>query len=92
MSNKTTSAAGINSGYYTYDNTFIATSTTLDTQSIKTTQDVLDEIQEIREMLLMLNRDKHLEKKYPKLKEAADEYKRILEKYKTFEILKGTEE
>lgn len=82
---------GVGSGYYTYDNTFITTGTS-NMQSIKTTQDVLDEIQEIREMLLMLNRDKHLEKKYPKLKEAADEYKRILEKYKTFEILKGTEE
>jgi hypothetical protein len=53
------------------------------------TKIILDEIHEIREMMIMLNRDKNLEKKYPKLKEAADEYKRLLEKYKTFDILKG---
>lgn len=50
------------------------------------------QIKEMREMLLMLNRDNVLEEKYPKLKECADEYHRLLEKYKTFEILKGTSE
>lgn len=50
------------------------------------------QIKEMREMLLMLNRDNILEEKYPKLKECADEYHRLLEKYKTFEILKGTSE
>jgi len=50
------------------------------------------QIKEMREMLLMLNRDNILEEKYSKLKECADEYHRLLEKYKTFEILKGTSE
>lgn len=50
-----------------------------------------NELKEIREMLMMLNRDHTLEKKYPKLKETADEYHRQLEKYRTFERLKGEE-
>lgn len=54
-----------------------------------TGKSIFDELAEIREMLLMINRDMYLEKKYPKLKEIADEYHRNLEKYKTFERLKG---
>lgn len=53
--------------------------------------DLHKEIQDIKQMLMMINRDFYLEEKYPKLKEKADEYHKQLEKYKTFERLKGND-
>lgn len=50
---------------------------------------IKQELAEIKKMLMMLNRDNVMEEKYPKLKEAADEYHKQLHKYQTFEILKG---
>lgn len=38
---------------------------------------------------VVINRDFDLESKYPELKKAADNYHRQLDKYKTFEQLKG---
>jgi hypothetical protein len=49
-------------------------------------QQTLADIQ--KSLGVVLNRDFNLESKYPKLKEAADEYHRRLEKYKNFEKLK----
>jgi hypothetical protein len=51
-------------------------------------RDVMQEIDEMRDALLLLKRDVNMEEKYPKLKELKDAYERQLEKYKTFEALK----
>ena len=51
-------------------------------------RDVMEEIDEMRDALLLLNRDVDMEAKYPRLKELKDEYERALEKYKTFEAIK----
>ena len=51
-------------------------------------RDVMQEIDEMRDALLLLKRDVDMEAKYPKLKELKDEYERALEKYKTWEALK----
>lgn len=51
-------------------------------------RDVMEEIDEMRDALLLLKRDVDMESKYPKLKELKDEYERALEKYKTFEAIK----
>jgi hypothetical protein len=49
-------------------------------------QKTLDEIS--KSLKVVLNRDFDLETKYPKLKAAADEYHRQLDKYRNFESLK----
>lgn len=49
-------------------------------------QQTLDDI--AKSLKVVINRDFDLEDKYPKLKDAADEYHRVLEKYRTFELLK----
>ena len=51
-------------------------------------RDVMKELDEMRDVMLLLKRDVDMEAKYPKLKELKDEYERALEKYKTFEALK----
>ena len=51
-------------------------------------RDILKELDEIREMLSLLQRDIDMENKYPKLKEIKDKYEQALEKYKTFDIIK----
>jgi hypothetical protein len=52
-------------------------------------RNVLEELDEMRDILLLLRRDVDMEKKYPRLKELKEEYERTLEKYKTFESLRG---
>jgi len=49
------------------------------------------ELDEMRDVLLLLKRDVDMEAKYPRLKELKEEYERALEKYKTFETLKESE-
>lgn len=51
-------------------------------------RDVMKELDEMRDVLLLLRREVDMEAKYPKLKELKDEYERTLEKYKTFEAIK----
>ena len=53
-------------------------------------RDVMKELDEMRDALLLLKRDVDMESKYPKLKELKDEYEAQLEKYKTFETIKGS--
>ena len=53
-------------------------------------RDVMKEIDEMRDALLLLKRDVDMEAKYPRLKELKDAYERQLEKYKTFDTLKGS--
>lgn len=51
-------------------------------------RDVMKELDEMRDVLLLLKRDVDMEAKYPRLRELKDEYERALEKYKTFDTLK----
>jgi len=51
-------------------------------------RDVLQEIDEIRDALLLLKRDVDMEAKYPELRKLKDAYETQLEKYKTWEALK----
>ena len=51
-------------------------------------RDVMKELDEMRDVMLLLRRDVDMEKKYPKLRELKDEYERALEKYQTFDTLK----
>jgi len=52
-------------------------------------QKTLNEL--VNSLGVVINRDFDLEARYPKLKEAADEYHRRLDKYRNFEKLKETE-
>ena len=61
---------------------------TLETSLIVNGRNVMQEIDEMREALLLLKRDVDMESKYPKLRELKDAYEVQLEKYKTFEALK----
>ncbi len=51
-------------------------------------RDILKELDEMRDVMLLLRRDVDMEVKYPRLRELKDEYEAALEKYKTFERLK----
>ena len=53
-------------------------------------RDVMKELDEMRDVLMLLNRDVDMEAKYPKLKEIKDAYEAQLEKYKTFDTLKNS--
>ena len=62
--------------------------TKINTPLLVNGRDVMAELDEIRDVLLLLRRDVDMEAKYPKLKQLADEYRLQLEKYKTFELIK----
>ena len=51
-------------------------------------RDVMQELDEMRDIMLLLKRDVDMESKYPKLKELKDAYEAQLEKYKTWEAIK----
>jgi hypothetical protein len=51
-------------------------------------RDVMQELDELRDAVLLLTRHVDMEAKYPKLKELKDAYQAQLEKYKTFDALK----
>ena len=51
-------------------------------------RDVMKELDEMRDVLLLLKRDVDMEAKYPRLKELKEEYEAALAKYKTFDTLK----
>jgi len=53
-------------------------------------RDILQELDEMRDSLLLLKRHVDMEAKYPRLKELKDEYEATLEKYKTFDALKDS--
>ena len=79
----------------TFSNISIAESTfpvehtlTVEGRAIVQGRDILNELDEMRDSLLLLKRDVDMEAKYPKLKELKDAYEAQLEKYKTFEALK----
>ena len=51
-------------------------------------RDVMKELDEMRDVMLLLRRDVDMEAKYPRLKELKDEYETALAKYTTFDTLK----
>jgi hypothetical protein len=46
-------------------------------------------VQDLCAMMIVIKRDYDLEKKYPRLKTAADNYNKLLDKYKIFESMKA---
>ena len=86
--------AGFNGSYTISDNTTFApltvsdSVTTISTPLVVNGRDVMQEIDEMRDALLLLKRDVNMEAKDPKLKELKDAYERQLEKYKTFDAIK----
>ena len=60
----------------------------VDGRAIIKDRDILQELDEMRDALLLLKRDVDMESKYPKLKKLKDAYEAQLEKYKTWEALK----
>ena len=51
-------------------------------------RNVMEELDEMRDAMLLLKRDVDMESKYPELRRLKDAYEAQLEKYKTFEALK----
>ena len=71
------------------DSTFPVEHTLIvDGRAVIQDRDILQELDEMRDALLLLKRDVDMEAKYPKLRELKDAYEAELEKYKTFEALK----
>jgi len=71
------------------DSTFPVEHTlTVEGRAIVQGRDILNELDEMRDALLLLKRDVEMEAKYPKLRELKDAYEAQLEKYKTWEALK----
>ena len=60
----------------------------VDGRAIVQGRDILNELDDMRDALLLLKRDVDMEAKYPKLRELKDAYEAELEKYKTWEALK----
>ena len=60
----------------------------VDGRAIIKDRDILQELDEMRDALLLLKRDVDMEAKYPRLRELKDEYERALDIYKTFEAIK----
>jgi hypothetical protein len=83
----TSSITGLNSSIWTdagSTNASITVDGTFEVQG----RDVLSELDEMRDVLMLLKRDVDMEAKYPKLKELKDAYAAQLAKYKTFDIMK----
>ena len=82
-----------NPNNYTYSDVTFADHTTTDT-TLKVDgklevqgRDVLKELDEMRDALLLLKRDVDMEAKYPELKQAYDEYRKILDELTVMEKL-----
>lgn len=54
--------------------------------------DLEERLKTIEKVLMIPERDATMEAKYPSLKKKFDEYIKALEKYKTFERIKGTDD
>jgi hypothetical protein len=82
------SAINMNAGGYdtaiTIDNAVVSITKPL----VVNGRDVMQELDELRDAVLLLTRHVDMEAKYPKLKELKDAYQAQLEKYKTFDALK----
>ena len=84
----TSSITGLNSSIWTDDVSAKASMITVDGTFEVQGRDVLSELDEMRDVLMLLKRDVDMEAKYPKLKELKDAYAAQLAKYKTFDIMK----
>jgi hypothetical protein len=84
----TSSITGLNSSIWTDDVSANAATITVDGTFKVQGRDVLSELDEMRDVLMLLKRDVDMEAKYPKLKELKDAYAAQLAKYKTFDIMK----
>ena len=83
----TSSITGLNSNIWT-DDVSAKSAITVDGTFEVQGRDVLSELDEMRDVLMLLKRDVDMEAKYPKLKELKDAYAAQLAKYKTFDIMK----
>jgi hypothetical protein len=54
-------------------------------------RNVMKELDEMRDVMLLLKREVNMEEKYPELKRIKDEYTSALDKYKTFDAIKDSE-
>jgi len=88
-------AMGVGGGGYYASNNIIGSPLTIDPSQVSVNtsltvngRDVMQELDELRDAVLLLTRHVDMEKKYPKLKELRDAYYNQLEKYKTFDALK----
>ena len=91
LSNRRISAAavGLSPGIFNNIDAHTTIDTTLKVDGKLEVQgrDVLKEFDEIRDALLLLNRDVDMEAKYPELKQAYDEYRKILDELTVMEKL-----
>ena len=85
--NSPITASNLSSSAITIDGS-INGSMRVDVPLIVSGRDVMKELDEMRDVLLLLRRDVDMEAKYPRLKELKDEYETALAKYKTFDTLK----
>jgi hypothetical protein len=89
----TVTIGGVNdNAVYTYDT---ASTTWMSTDSAPPRlkvgdRDVMQEIDELRDAVLLLKREVNMEAKYPELKRLKDEYEAALDKYKTFDAIKDS--
>ena len=80
-----------NSAYSSLDSYNTNASTVISASSlIVGGRDILHELTEVRDILVLLNKDVNMEEKYPKLKELRDAYDRQLAIYKTWDSIKET--
>jgi hypothetical protein len=85
--NSPITASNLSSSAITIDGS-INGSMRVDVPLIVSGRNVMKELDEMRDVLLLLRRDVDMEAKYPRLKELKDEYEAALAKYKTFDTLK----
>lgn len=90
MSDMNNSTWLITDDVYIVSNDLTTTSGTLSYSREPYSRDIFKEIDEIRDILLLIKKDIDMESKYPRLKELRDQYNLELEKYKTFEKIKGS--
>ncbi len=60
-------------------------------EQVRINNTIMSRVKNIEEHLFILDRNRNYEKQYPELQAAYNEYNRILEKYKVFNILKDEE-
>lgn len=90
MPNMNSSTWIITDDDYILDNSLTITANTLPYSRESYSRDIFKEIDEIRDILLLIKKDIDMESKYPRLKELRDQYNLELEKYKTFERIKDS--
>lgn len=90
MSNMNSSTWIITDDDYIIGDNLTITANTLPYSRESYSRDIFKEIDEIRDILLLIKKDIDMESKYPRLKELRDQYNLELEKYKTFETIKDS--